>query len=946
MVINKLINFYRQREKIFWDNFRNLAFSVLYYVLLVLISRNLTASIFPIDDLFSVVILVSILITIIVIFSVGIKRFVSKQKLRNQPSWVYYLSQAMMGGTAFFTIFALIKNFFDTTYSIFYFLLLGIIYYFYQHISPLEVADFVQFAPDSVGKNDDKFYFKKSAENYTKGINSIRDYISVIAIYGGMGFGKSSFTRMIIESFDKNKTLYTYISLTETNEAKDFSKLFAERWTETLSARYPQIVVFNYLPIIKTILRENGSGLISNILDCLGIIDFGLQKTSSKIQDKSIKEMKFVSDGIASSFGHIPELEEDRWVIVIDEIERAQLGEIYRVIEVIERFKIEGRTGLPLKITFMLCISREDLDGLTTTFKDKDVQAYQIRTFFDNIGKSITQVIFTPPISRWDMEKYTLSKLKSIVVTEKILSSKEFSNIRGNIMRNSSLNQFKKSDAEIINDAIETIIGLTPRTVNRVIDSYLFALNSFLNKTGIVEKKYIGFGDMLLFEYIKISHPVLIEFFKSTIDDLVVAEERDNISTWLRKEDIKNKKLNLIGWIEDVVNRKLNEKEKNEIPALISMIANSYNDFLQYSDYSTGSNKIFYEKRLSYPENLRDYLSSVAGKTETTFKKNNDIYRKHQNSPIVLDNLKPADLANYSRFLSNLGTIEPALHLDILKRFTIILTKKEVQIDAGNYGDTLYDEIVSRAVFSAMSVIEAQPIEENKPTEFTVTAFKQLKEILKSPDVNSGAKFIMLNSFANTSRGSGSSIHLRLNDSFKKLEKYFKEELHQTIRYVFDEFYKTYLEKKKIIYEQEENYFYAMYQSWSGDITKKEEIENLRKIAQNGLAKNFTALKTYWDRYPYKSTYKGINTYGKLITAIRNEDHFFERDSNSNNLYMPLDLLTKITKTSKIKDKEVKEKLAFWEKFVTDPEFISVNQLSNRQETLKYALIQSGILES
>ncbi len=91
---------------------------------------------------------------------------------------------------------------------------------------------------------------------------------------------------------------------------------------------------------------------------------------------------KFVSKNVAQLFGNIPKIKENLWVIVIDEIERAQLDEIYRVVEIIERFKNEGRLGFSYKTMFILCISEPDFENLLKTYSEKDNLAWSIRTFF------------------------------------------------------------------------------------------------------------------------------------------------------------------------------------------------------------------------------------------------------------------------------------------------------------------------------------------------------------------------------------------------------------------------------------------------------------------------------------------------------------------------------------------------------------------------------------
>lgn len=201
-----------------------------------------------------------------------------------------------------------------------------------------------RFAPEA--SNYDNLNFGKSAHEAASAIKDSEKYVSVVALNGGYGEGKSSYARMIIEGVGAEKSLYSYISLTETNATNDFSKLFAERWFETLNERYPTINIAPHVASLESILREstNHSALVSAISQILVKLNFGLNKTVAKCWDSNALKKEegkevFVPNSTAAMFNHIPEIKEDVWIINIDEIEHAQLDEIYRVIEVIERFQ-------------------------------------------------------------------------------------------------------------------------------------------------------------------------------------------------------------------------------------------------------------------------------------------------------------------------------------------------------------------------------------------------------------------------------------------------------------------------------------------------------------------------------------------------------------------------------------------------------------------------------
>ncbi len=148
-------------------------------------------------------------------------------------------------------------------------IILGIATFFTGYFSNENKIDlaFTKFAAGSVGIADDKLNFKKTAEHTAKGISGLKNYINVARIYGILGSGKSSYIRMVIEYLDNNSTLYTYISLTETNEAKDFSSLFAERWLETLRKCILRLILLPIYLYVFNSVENGGHGIYSEILN-------------------------------------------------------------------------------------------------------------------------------------------------------------------------------------------------------------------------------------------------------------------------------------------------------------------------------------------------------------------------------------------------------------------------------------------------------------------------------------------------------------------------------------------------------------------------------------------------------------------------------------------------------------------------------------------------------
>ena len=342
-----------------------------------------------------------------------------------------------------------------------------------------------RFAPET--SNDDSLNFRKSTHEAATAIKDSKKYVSVVALNGGYGEGKSSYARMIIEAVGAKTSLYSYISLTETNATNDFSKLFAERWFETLNERYPTINIAPHVASLEAILREstNHSALVSAISQILVKLNFGLSKTVAKCWDlNALKKEEgkkiFVPNSTAARFNHIPEIKENVWIINIDEIERAQLDEIYRVIEVIERFKHEGRFGLPVKLVFLLCVSGSNLQKRLEDLKGfGNEKAQLIEDFFFNNPKSRDQNLFLPPIPQEVKEQFTRDLLNKILVKFHLTESTEPESTPVG-----EINEFIGDEDKSLTWVINTLSRESPRMIVKVCQELEFFYHCFRGLDG------------------------------------------------------------------------------------------------------------------------------------------------------------------------------------------------------------------------------------------------------------------------------------------------------------------------------------------------------------------------------------------------------------------------------------------------------------------------------
>ncbi len=357
---------------------------------------------------------------IIVVLVVGLGyfflQFINKIRLQRSygsSSGVFYLYWTIFFAPLDFS--CLEPNLLDYKTALVWFLG-GVIVYILIPVKKLSKPKY--FSSEAVGSEDDLLGMKESAVNNAQTLIKTRKHVSVFTLEGEAGYGKSSFVRMMIESLEPKDFLYMYISLTETNDSKDFSCLFTERWFETLDNRYPRLLDDrdSNIALLSDILREHPQyAFFSSIFAKFKKIDHPIFQTKAKICDPFVLAEKYVSYKISKMFGGIPSLKEKSWVIVIDDLERSPTDEIYRVIEIIERFKIEGRLGLPIPLVFVLCFSESKLKELLNIDeknKNNDLSFLITQFLFIDSTKAVDYPIPLPPASREGLTKSATENLK------------------------------------------------------------------------------------------------------------------------------------------------------------------------------------------------------------------------------------------------------------------------------------------------------------------------------------------------------------------------------------------------------------------------------------------------------------------------------------------------------------------------------------------------------
>ncbi len=713
-----------------------------------------------------------------------------------------------------------------------------------------------RFAPEA--SNDDDLNFSKSAHEAATAIKDSKKYVSVVALNGGYGEGKSSYARMIIEAVGAEKSLYSYISLTETNATNDFSKLFTERWFEALNERYPTINIAPHVASLEAILREstNHSALVSTISQILVKLNFGLNKTVAKCWDvNALKKEKgeriFVPNSTAAMFNHIPKIKEDVWIINIDEIERAQLDEIYRVIEVIERFKHEGRFGLPVKLVFLLCVSGSDLQKRLENLKGFGHEKSQlIEDFFFNNPKSRDQNLFLPFVSSKLKEKFVVESL------EKVLGKKELGLIKNPSSTNSNpLEKFFEKlglkyeqldfqpEIAFVEESVclswiiaKSLHQESPRMIAKICQELEFFYRGYRDLEGKFAANKLAICDAIGIAIIKMKYPLLIEVFKhfvSTENYFFGKTNLDQASPKIRLENV------ISCTFSDEKDAKILIDKIDSFLGLVGIICHRI----------CGKT----------PDGIEEYSRT------SSIKKMIDVLTIHEDESYIdqeiykgaysLDLASNKELLDYSYNLDKTGKATWDKHFylaqELFERLEIGTTKdrKFIITIAANYYDRTYNNAVYRFVFAISYAI--QKAEDGRGgKKYREEIWQLIQNFLSSDKILIEAKYIFLNAFVNKNRGASSSTGLRLNYLFEEivnsldLEK--SEQPKELIKKVFLDAKNRYFLGNKSVYENEENFSYVLYQSWNGKKDSPKNLSAIIKAAERDLEKYPQAINYYW----------------------------------------------------------------------------------------------------
>lgn len=923
-------------QKAYWLWLLVIAFLVAFFVVFF---EHQLFSYFAVYGLGMVVLILigRLLLLLFVVWFFGFKEAVSRQKIHERPSYVNFLVWGVIVGLP---LSALMKLGYPIIYSYsFYsdsgFFVLDLAmctvlsifvlsWYVWQSQSRYENEE-LQHAHGAVGLQDDSLGFSNVADSLARIIKSSEKNVNVIAVLGGMGFGKSSLLRMALERIQRSTFLYTYISLTESNREKDFSKLFADRWFQSLNARYPKIKHPSVSFGLNEVLREYNGDWITTLIKFVFSIEKALFKTKACCFDEyySSRQKSWVGTNIASIFGSIDVFHEDMWIVIVDEIERANPEEIYRVIEVMERFKNEGRSGLPLKLVFLLPISFEQLEFRMSENCNSTDLLRLVKEFFSHGSKSITQFFHMPSLS---------SKVVIKMLKEKILSrfSDLYSSLKFELRSYYSLDgkEFIDNSSFRLGAVVGLLSDLNLRAISRIVDSTYSICILFSRYERYVLEKNLPLSDVMALEYLGVCHPRVRKFLA---DKLYIFLSSD-WDVFEEKERLKERYKGFLEWFTDETGIVLTDSQKIEIVRLVKLSAYFYWDFFSKNKSETDYVEARFETT-SHPEYLADYFSLYYSSVQSIYKRNYSIYEEHKKSGTeVLGKLSDEDLDGYSVFLYRIHAEEYKIFLEVsnflYERFHSI---NKIQVGI-NPRVLTFEGLYYSFAYSYANVIMNQIKLSKKEEDFTTT-FNNFNRFLSNEAFHFEPRFIMLNSLANKSRGGNSQIHLEMRVAFGSLLEKGRDRVKATVNNLFAHF-RLKVKQSNLLME-EQNFFFVIYQTWSGDASNQAEIDAIRKYVLECISYNPELLNFFWDQMPVRDE---KNATVRDLTA-----HYHERNKS---FYLSLkDLIETSRLYVSVLSNASRSKLSFWSGISSEDLRNFDSNFSDDKTTLVASLIDQGLLD-
>lgn len=461
------------------------------------------------------------------------------------------------------------------------------------------------------------------------------------------------------------------------------------------------------------------------------------------------------------------------------------------------------------------------------------------------------------------------------------------------------------------------------RNINNIISSFYRRIDYFGDT--------ICWIDLLVFSFIEIKYPELINLFEKNIDyfndESIVEVEQlfDQNKEQQKTED------RIVEIIEKYIPNS-NDKNKSIYLKLIGLAANFY--FYKFKS-SDGNDKI---------NALNEHSTSSYGNFKRYFLKNKDIkdfdsntfniYQSlldGENEYEMISNKEIYNLSQFVRNNSHLNT-NPEFFLLLGKEIFSRFESKKIQFhfDYENF-NSMRTKLSYELCYLLLWYLES--VENKNSVNKAINLY--IKYIL-STQVPYSSKFIAISAFANHQKPGRGNVDYKFERIWlEKMYKQNKEGLVKAIRNVFEKFNQDFINGDGALYSDDEQYTYTMYQYWSGN-SKSNEVEKIRRLALRGINKSI--IENYWRYYPSVEEL----TSKDMLSGIK------YTQTGTLNLYMPLINLISVTIETKGLKKEIRHKATTWknniDKIKTSGKYSYLFNLKDASDTLRHSLIISGIL--
>ncbi len=504
------------------------------------------------------------------------------------------------------------------------------------------------------------------------------------------------------------------------------------------------------------------------------------------------------------------------------------------------------------------------------------------------------------------------------------------------------------SDKEALEFIIDLLAQESPRFMHKCIDEAKRSFELYNGIGGVSKTLGFRYADVIAITFLKIKHTDIFNFilrnFDSIGEDLRIYfqesfKRRDFVKSLPREESFK-----LIKYISHNLKTDLKISEPERIEQIFAL------SFRFWYDEIYGSNitrkivpEISMEARnnvFSNPKILKNFLLMVNNPVTNPVADAVDIYNKHIKDKIILSEISRSDLVNYARVLRDIESPPIPMYMDVAQSILDRIFKDINTLKPRMMFESLRETASYQFSFQILEIIERSQ-GSNQSAENKQKAIQLFKSFLSAQEIDTGSKLMILSSFADNEKGGASDINWRLNKAFDEMLS-FDSSLYLSVKEVFNEYSSRYVGAgNKIVYEHEENFFFVIYQTWSGKLDQS-ELLSIHNMVKRGLMQFPDVITAFWKRFPFQERWLSSDT-SVILDDLRYE--IIQKKSTARELYIRTEDLIKITERSGIKDNDLLLKMNFWKNFISKPEVKELFELKEDFSTLRAILVKRGIFD-